>query len=197
MITAIRQVRRAKGLTLEAVARACAPPTSAQMIGRLEMGTRTVSVAWLNRIAEALGVAAADLVSLPDRADLAVTALLDADGARAPRRAATLIPPLPATCSIGIAVTGGIGDYRTGDELWCEVLPPAAFGQAMNRDILVPRPGGRFVFGRLIGSEPAQSSPDRAVAAKLHLLPPGTGIRQQVVVDPPWIARAVRLIRPL
>ncbi len=68
MITAIREVRRAKGLTLEEVAARCEPPTTAQTIGRLEMGTRTVSVGWLNRIAAALGVDSADLVKLPERA---------------------------------------------------------------------------------------------------------------------------------
>ena len=187
MITAIRQVRRARGLTLEQVGRACVPPTSAQMIGRLEMGTRTVSVAWLNRIAAALGVEAGDLVSLPDRAGLTVAAVLAADGARAPRRAAALIPPHAAPGSVGIVVAGSVGDYRAGDELWCEVLEPAAFGLAMNRDVLVPRPAGRFAFGRLIGRD----------AGKLHLLPIGAGSRQQVVADPAWLARPVRLIRPL
>ncbi|RYD56142.1 MAG: XRE family transcriptional regulator, partial [Sphingomonadales bacterium] len=38
MITAIREVRRAKGLTLEDVAQRCSPPTTAQTIGRLETG---------------------------------------------------------------------------------------------------------------------------------------------------------------
>ncbi len=65
MITAIREVRRTKGLTLDDVARRCDPPTTAQTIGRLETGTRTVSVGWLNRIAAALGVDSADLVTLP------------------------------------------------------------------------------------------------------------------------------------
>ena len=77
MITAIREVRRAKGLTLEEVAQRCDPPTTAQTIGRLETGTRTVSVVWLNRIAAALGVDAADLVRLPDRPDIPVAASLD------------------------------------------------------------------------------------------------------------------------
>ena len=72
MITAIREVRRARGFTLEQVAARCSPPTTAQTIGRLETGTRTVSVVWLNRIAEALGVEAADLVRLPDQAELPV-----------------------------------------------------------------------------------------------------------------------------
>ena len=65
MITRIRDVRRAKGLTLEQVGALCDPPTTAQTIGRLETGTRTVSVNWLNRIAAALGVTSAELVDLP------------------------------------------------------------------------------------------------------------------------------------
>lgn len=187
MITAIREVRRARGMTLDDVARACVPPTTAQTIGRLETGTRTVSVGWLNRIADALGVRAADLVTLPDRADIAVAAILDGTGAHAPPRAASVVPPAAAPGHVAVSVAGGIGDYRAGDELWCERLPPDRFGSALNRDVLVPRPAGRFLFGRLIGRE----------EGKLQLLPPGPGGRQQVVADPPWIARAVTLVRPL
>ena len=187
MITAIREVRRAKGMTLDDVARRCAPPTTAQTIGRLETGTRTVSVGWLNRIADALGVAAADLVRLPDRADIPVAAILDSSGAYAPKRAATVAPPLPAPGLIAVTIAAGIGDYRAGDEIWCETLAPAAFGLALNRDVLIPRPAGRFLFGRLIGRE----------EGRLQLLPLGAGARQQIVTDPPWIARAARLVRSL
>ena len=70
MITRIREVRRARKMTLDDVAKACDPPTTPQTIGRLETGTRTVSVGWLNRIAAALGVEASDLVDHPDRAEL-------------------------------------------------------------------------------------------------------------------------------
>ena len=66
-------------------------------------------------------------------------------------------------------------------------LAPDAFARALNRDVLVPRPAGRFLFGRLIGRE----------EERLHLLPLGAGARQQIVADPPWIARAVRLVRAL
>lgn len=193
MITAIREVRHAKGMTLDDVARACVPPTTAQTIGRLETGMRTVSVGWLNRIAAALGVAAADLVRLPDRSDVAVAAILDAGEARAPRRAATLATPLPAPGMVGVRVEGGTGDYRAGDELWCDTLPPERFAEALNRDVLVPRPAGRFIFARLIGRE----APSGDTPGKLHLLPLGSGARQQVVSDPPWIGRAARLIRGL
>ena len=71
MITRIREVRRARGMTLDEVAKACDPPTTPQTIGRLETGTRTVSVGWLNRIAAALGVDAADLVDHPDAGRIA------------------------------------------------------------------------------------------------------------------------------
>ena len=141
MITRIRDVRKAKGLTLEEVAARCDPPTTAQTIGRLETGTRTVSVSWLNRIADALGVDAAD----------------------------------------------SIGDYRAGDEIWCQPLGSADYARALNRDVLVPRPAGRFLFGRLIGRD----------VNRLQLLPLGAGARQQVLTDPAWIAVATKLVRAL
>lgn len=187
MITAIREVRRARGMTLDDVACACVPPTTAQTIGRLETGTRTVSVGWLNRIAAALGVQAADLVKLPDRTNIAVAAVLDPAGAHAPKRAASVVPPTPAPEHVAVQVTASVGEYRAGDEVWCERLTPDRFAVALNRDVLVPRPAGRFVFGRLIGRE----------EGRLQLLPLGPGGRQQVIADPPWIARAARLVRAL
>ena len=187
MITAIREVRRAKRLTLEEVGKRCNPPTTAQTIGRLETGTRTVSVGWLNRIAAALGVEAADLVKLPDRPDLPVAALIGPDGARAPRKEAVVHAPQPAPELIAVIADASVGDYRAGDEIWCERLIPEQFASAVNRDVLVPRPAGRFAFGRLLGREDG----------KIHLLPLGAGARQQVYADPPWLARVVRLVRSL
>ena len=192
MITRIREVRRARGMTLDDVARACSPPTTPQTIGRLEMGTRTVSVGLLNRNAGALGVEASDLVDHPDRAELPVVAILGANGAVAPRRTSIVVPPKAAAGLIAITVASSLGDYRAGDELWCERLEAEQFGRALNRDLLIPRPAGRFLFGRLIGRE----APG-AEAGKLHLLPPGAGGRQTVVTDPAWAAMAVKLVRSL
>lgn len=191
MITRIREVRRARGMTLEDVARACDPPTTAQTIGRLETGTRTVSVAWLNRIATALGVDASDLVEAGESAKLAVAALLSSSGAVAPKRAAVAVPPRVQPGQVAVTVTASVGDYRSGDEIWCDMIEPEAYAHALNRDILVPRPAGRFVFGRLIGREASERG------GKLHLLPPGAGGRQAVIADPPWIAVARKLIRSL
>lgn len=187
MITRIRDVRRAKKLTLQDVADRCTPPTTPQTIGRLETGTRTVSVGWLNRIAAALDVEAADLVILPDQTDLPVAALLDHDGAHAPRQPRIAVPPRPEPDFVAVMVTASLGDYRAGDEIWCRRIGPDELGQAMNRDLLLPRPAGRFLFGRLIGRE----------AGKLHILPAGAGQRQMVLANPPWAAIAVRLVRLL
>ena len=54
MLTRIRDVRKARGLTLADVAAACDPPTTPQTIGRLETGMRQLSLTWMNRIAAAL-----------------------------------------------------------------------------------------------------------------------------------------------
>lgn len=187
MITRIRDVRRAKGLTLEQVGALCDPPTTAQTIGRLETGTRTVSVKWLNRIAAALGVPSAELVELPGQERLPVAAVLGADGPRAPTRAVSMPLPQASGDMVGLLVSASVGDYRSGDELWCRRVGPADFGEALNRDLLVPLPAGRFVFGRLIGRE----------GDRLTILPPGTGSRMQTVERPPWAAIAVQVVRKL
>jgi transcriptional regulator with XRE-family HTH domain len=187
MITRIREVRRARGMTLDDVARACDPPTTPQTIGRLETGTRTVSVGWLNRIAAALGVEAQDLVHGGQTAELNVAAILGPGGAIAPRKAAIIVPPRIGEGQIALLVGASLGDYRAGDEIWCDTFAPEDFGRALNRDVLVPRPAGRFLFGRLIDRDDA----------RLQILPPGAGGRQQIVTNPPWIAAAAKLVRNL
>jgi transcriptional regulator with XRE-family HTH domain len=187
MITRIREVRHARGMTLQEVADRCDPPTTPQTLGRLETGTRTVSVGWLNRIAKALDVDASELVTLPQRDDVPVAAILDAEGAHAPRHPVEAIPPRPSPDLVAVNVAAGVGDYRAGDEIWLERLAPADYAAALNRDLLVPRPAGRFIFGRLIGREDG----------RLHILPFGAGQRQCVVADPDWAAVAMTLIRRL
>jgi hypothetical protein len=187
MITRIREVRRARGMTLGDVAKACDPPTTAQTIGRLETGTRTVSVGWLNRIAKALGVEAQDLVEGGATSDLKVAAMLGPGGAVAPRRAAIVVPPRVDGGQIAVIVSGSVGDYRAGDEIWCETLAADAYGRALNRDVLIPRPAGRFLFGRLINRDDE----------KLQILPLEAGGRQQIVANPPWLAIATKLVRSL
>ena len=187
MQSRIRDVRKAKGLTLADVAERCKPATTAQTIGRLETGTRVLSLNWINRIAGALGVESSDLVALPDQQYLPVAAVLHDDGTHVPTKEERIMVPNIGGHMIGMRIAAATGEYRRGDELWMEQLPPEAFATALNLDVLVPRPGGRFIFGRLLGRD----------AGKLHILPLASGPRQQVVTDPAWIAKAVRLVRAL
>ena len=187
MISRIRDARKAKGLTLDDVAKRCKPPTTAQTIGRLETGTRTLSLDWLNRIADALGVDSAALLTLPDQDALPVAAILDHKGAHALERTETVSQAAIEPDMVAMRVKSSIGDYRSGDDVWLSQRSPDQFASALNRDVLVPRPAGRFIFGRMIGRE----------GDKLQILPLGSGARQQVISDPAWIGVAVRLVREL
>ncbi|OQW46177.1 MAG: transcriptional regulator [Proteobacteria bacterium SG_bin6] len=185
MITALRDLRLARGMTLDQVARACVPPTTPQTIGRLEMGTRTVSLAWLARIAPALAVTPAELLQLPTTAALPVVALVGPEGAVAPRKTQQLAPPQAPAGALALRVVATTGEYRAGDVLWCDRLAPERLPQALNRDILVPRAAGRFAFGRLTGVE----------AARLQLQPLLPGARQMWLATPAWFARVATLVR--
>jgi transcriptional regulator with XRE-family HTH domain len=185
MITRIREVRRARAMTLDDVAKACDPPTTPQTIGRLETGTRTVSVGWLNRIASALGVEAQDLVEGGETSDLKVAAQIGPNGAVAPRRAAIVVAPKICEGQVAVIVSASVGDYRSGDEIWCQTLAVEDYAQALNRDVLIPRPAGRFLFGRMINRD----------EEKLQILPLEAGGRQQIVANPPWLAVATKLVR--
>ena len=197
MINRIRAIRQAKGMTLADLAAACEPATTAQTIGRLETGTRNLSLVWMNRIAAALGVDPQSLIRAEAAAPARVVAELTAQGAQAlttPREA--VLPSELAEANADdqgtlmvLEVAASAGEYRPGDLIWLQAIDPAdpALMRAINRDCLVPRPGGRFAFGRLI---------DRR-GTLVGLLPPGAGHKQVVVDSPAWIALATILVRPL
>ena len=190
MINRIRTIRKDKGMTLADLAAACVPPTTPQTVGRLETGMRTLSIDWLNRIAGALGVAPEMLLASETRDPAMVVARLTSDGAEplpSPREAVEPLAMLGDGAVHVVEVESAVGEYRAGDRLWMRDLPAGERSRAINRDVLVPRPGGRFAFGRLI-----DFSDDH-----LALLPPGAGQRQIVVQGPPWIALAALLVRAL
>jgi transcriptional regulator with XRE-family HTH domain len=190
MINRIRDIRKSKGLTLAELAEACTPPTTPQTIGRLETGMRNLSLKWMERIAAALEVDAEMLVRSEETPAPMVIASLRASGPEAltkPREA--LLPSDIAgegTLAV-LSVDESVGEFRPGDLLWMRQLDPADAPHAINRDVLVPRPGGRFAFGRLIDRQ----------GDLVGILPPGSGQKQQVVDNPPWIAVAEMLVRKL
>lgn len=187
MISRLREIRKSKGLTLADVAARCVPSTTAVTIGRLETGTRQLTVPWIEKLAAALEIEPRQLIAQESDSTIPVAAQLTADGAQALTAPLSIHPPAPAPGAIGLLIRDSQGDYRAGDHLWLEQLPPERFAEAINTDILVPRPVGRFAFGRLVATE----------QGKLHILPLKHGSRQTVVAEAPWIARARHLIREL
>ena len=190
MINRIRAIRKQKGMTLAEVAAACSPPTTAQTIGRLETGMRNLSLVWMNRIGAALGVEPEMLVKGDGSATPQIIARLTDAGAEAltaPRDAILPSELVEGEDLVCLTVEYPQGEFRNGDQLWLRKVAPEDAAGLINRDVLAPRSGGRFAFGRLI---------DRR-GAMVGLLPPGAGQRQIVIDGPAWLAVAEMLVRKL
>lgn len=194
MINRIRDIRKQKGLTLADVAARCSPATTAQTIGRLETGTRNLSLGWMNRIAAALGVEPELLLRSEETDQPRLIARITESGAEALASPRDAILPIDLSGGdgnggplIAMAVEASAGEYRAGDQLWLRQYGPDDFARLLNRDVLAPRPGGRFAFGRMIDRD----------AGRIALLPPGAGKRQVVIENPPWLAVAEMLVRSL
>jgi transcriptional regulator with XRE-family HTH domain len=190
VINRIRDIRKQKGMTLAEVAARCDPPTTAQTIGRLETGMRNLSLVWMNRIAAALAVDPELLVKGEHAEEPKIVARLTEAGTEplpAPRDAILPIELGGETPLVCLSVETPQGEYRSGDQVWMRQFPVEDAARLINRDVLVPRSGGRFAFGRLI---------DRRETL-VGLLPPGAGQRQIVIDNPAWIAVAEMLVRQL
>ncbi len=190
MINRIRDIRKQKTMTLAEVAAACTPPTTAQTIGRLETGMRNLSLAWMNRIGEALGVDPETLVKGEAQHQPQVIARLTEAGADALAMTRDAILPtelVDGGALVCLSIETSQGEYRSGDQLWMRQVSPEDASQLINRDVLAPRSGGRFAFGRLIDRQ----------GSMVGLLPPGIGQRQIVIDNPGWLAVAEMLVRKL
>ena len=190
MINRIRAIRKQKGMTLAEVAAACQPPTTAQTIGRLETGMRNLSLDWMNRIGAALGVDSQSLVKGEGEPVPQVIARLTEHGAEpltAPRDAILPSELVDGEALVCLTIEAPQGEYRNGDQLWMRRIAPEVAGRHVNRDILAPRSGGRFAFGRMIDRQ----------GRMIGLLPPGAGQRQIVIDGPAWLAVAEMLVRKL
>jgi len=190
VINRIRDIRKQKGMTLAEVAAACNPPTTAQTIGRLETGMRNLSLSWMNRIGAALGVDPEMLVKGEDAAIPQIIARLTEHGAEPLSKPRDAILPTELNdgeALVCLTIEAPQGEYRSGDQLWMRQVSPDEAGSIINRDVLAPRSGGRFAFGRLIDRQ----------GSLVGLLPPGMGQRQIVIDGPAWLAVAEMLVRKL
>jgi len=193
MINRIREIRKAKGLTLAQLAAACDPPTTAQTVGRLETGMRTLSIKWMDRLGAALGVDPQTLVRSETQARPSVIAELTlGDAVALPEPREVVMPHELAQGPedgpmLVMEVTASVSEFRPGDLIWLRRINPAESSSVINRDCLVPRSGGRLVFGRLIDTS----------GSLVGLLPVQSGQKQQVIDNPDWIAVTEMLVRRL
>lgn len=190
MINRIRDIRKQEGLTLADVAARCSPATTAQTIGRLETGMRNLSLGWMNRIAAALGVEPELLLRSEETEQPRLIARITEGGAEALASPRDAILPIALSGEgplVAMAIEASAGEYRAGDQLWLRQHEAEDFARLLNRDVLAPRTGGRFAFGRMIDRD----------GKRVALLPPGAGQRQVIIDNPPWLAVAEMLVRKL
>lgn len=190
MINRIRDVRREKGLTLAQVGERCDPPTTAQTIGRLETGMRNLSLDWMNRIAAALEVEPELLLRGEQTAEPKIVARVTDAGAEALTSPRDAVLPTALAGSgelMALSIEASLGEYRAGDQVWLREVPLDEHARLINRDVIAPRPGGRFAFGRMIDRD----------ETRVALLPHGIGHRQVVIEHPAWLAVAEMLVRKL
>lgn len=189
MRSRIREIRKAKGLTLAEVAARVRPqPTTAQTIGRLETGRRHLSLAWLHRLAAALDVAPAELVTLPEQPDCPLVGVMGPDGVKPPPFSEMIDLRLAAGDPVAVRVTQAMAPYQTGDVLIIDRVAGDQLAALAGDDVLIELHPGRLLFGRL-------------------LLAPGTGALMLAAacgdktlhhaVTPAWGGRPVMLLRGL
>lgn len=144
----IREIRKHKGMTLQQVAERTG--TTAQTIGRLETGMRTLSLGWVQRIAEALDTDAAELLTIPDRGDIEVGSALSRNGEVKGKSVETIALRLLAASPVALGIARNLGPYRKGDIVICNRMEKIDIAAADQQDCLVETAGGNQLFGRLV-----------------------------------------------
>lgn len=185
----IREIRRQKRITLHELAARIKPkPTTAQTIGRLETGTRTLSLKWLNKIAEVLECDPADLLDASTSHKLPVAGHLKADGAILAVNDESATLQASATIPMCLRIDITADDYRAGDTLLLDRFEGADIElKAEGHDCLVEDSGGNLHFGKVIRG----GKTDR-----FTLIPiPAGDIKYDIQLK--WAARAISLTRNL
>ena len=189
MRSRIREVRKAKGLSLADVAARVLPqPTTAQTVGRLETGRRHLSLAWLHKLAAALDVTPDALLTLPQQPDCPLVAQLAAAGVTPPTFAEMIDLRLAANDPVAVRVVDTIGPYRAGDVLIVERVTGDALTALAGNDVIVEARSGALYYGRLLKAQ---------TDAGLMLAASTDDKTLHTCLMPAWGGRPVMLLRRL
>lgn len=186
MQSRIREIRRAKGLTLQQVGERAG--TTAQTIGRLETGMRTLSINWVQRIATALDAEPSALLSLPEGGDVTISGSVDSGGNIKEKRQGTLTLRFFASNPIAIQFDNNLGQYQQGDKIVCNEISIDDLGLAHGRDCLVRTLDSKLHFTKVLQEKKA---------GKVTLVPISASGSVMENCSVEMVAPAVTLIRNL
>ena len=179
----IREIRKSKGLTLQDVADRIG--TTAQTIGRLETGMRTLSIKWVRRIAEALETDPGELLALSGAGDIDITGSILANGGVKSATTTSIALRFSPDSHIALQMGESLGPYNKGDTLVFRRLDIEKWETALGNDCIVEGADGNLLIGRL-------ASIDGSTATLMGL---AAGIPPQTVKNISGVALLTTLIR--
>lgn len=186
MKSRIREIRKAKGLTLAEVAARIKPePSTAQTIGRLETGMRTLSVEWLKKIADALSVEPSELIILPEQADCPILGEIGHFGEVESTPIEMIDLRLAARDPLALRVTVAQGGYEPGDVLILDRVASDALHTLDGHNGFIESVDGLTFFGRVVTQDDG----------KLTMLTASPSAQVHRDLRPAWGAKLVMLLR--
>ncbi len=153
MQTRIRQMRKARGLTLQQLAQSTG--TTAQTIQRLETGNMTVSTDWLEKLAKALDIYPGDLLDGGAPGDIPLLGTLEGNGASYSHGAtfdegATFRLTVPAIDPVAFCLGKTIGPYLKDSILVAERFYGRSMSNALGCDGFAHLASGATLLRRII-----------------------------------------------
>jgi transcriptional regulator with XRE-family HTH domain len=187
MSTRIREFRKLRNMTLQQLAQRVG--TTPQTIQRLETENMTVSLDWLQRIADAFGVPAAALIVSDTTASVKVIGELGTSGevalvdAAAPETMQSLV--IAAPTPVAVRVIEHLADFPPGTHLIGNRIEFDPEILMEGRNCIVALASGQVVFRRLTSG---------AGVTSLEA-PEGTGFGPAAGGDIKWIAPILMSVR--
>jgi len=150
MQTRIRYLRKMRGWTLQQLADQVG--TTAQTIQRLETSNMTVSMDWLQKVADAFNVKPVELITDGTARDIPFLGIIAADAClkQAKTKDSAISIDAPADDPVAVRIDDDIGPYTTGTILIADRLSGFDITNALGQDVLAALHSDLIVLCRLI-----------------------------------------------
>jgi transcriptional regulator with XRE-family HTH domain len=185
MRTRIREFRKARDMTLKQLADMIG--TTPQTVQRLETGTMTVSMEWLEKIAEAFGIGPAYLIGRSNGGQIPFLGSIGAQGYLHAAKSDSLEYfrfDVPADDPVAARFEIALGNFEAGTVLIGNRLRGADMQNAHGLDCIVGLPNGTVLFRWVIRGQ------GETWTLVPHDRKSGVQYDQPVI----WIARAVMAV---